>query len=391
MSVNEQTRVLPRKKAGTFLPFIIALLLPPVATHAAESDPSASDLALQPAHLIVSPWKQHIPVTKRQGVAGIERTAKGRLWVVYGRDVESPRNFQVLRCSEDDGKTWSEVKLMILPREGTRAMSANVWIDPQDRLWVFWGQASGLQDGRFGIFAVVCDDPDAAELKWSAPRRLGDGILLNKPTVLTNGEWLLTSSVWKADNSIKVYSSTDQGKTFELRGTANIEEAKTRGPDEPMIVERKDSSLWMMVRCQGLAETISQDGGRTWTPVKRIAIPHCTSRFFLRRLQSGALLLVKHGPMTEKVKREKLTAFISDDDGKTWQGGLMLDERDDVTYPDGVQAADGTIHTVYDHQRTPLGDVLMSTFTEEDVRAGKSVTDKVRLQVLIDHLPEPQN
>ncbi|WP_197442869.1 sialidase family protein [Lignipirellula cremea] len=389
--MNEQTRVLPRKKAGTFLPFIIALLLPPVATHAAESDPSASDLALQPAHLIVSPWKQHIPVTKRQGVAGIERTAKGRLWVVYGRDVESPRNFQVLRCSEDDGKTWSEVKLMILPREGTRAMSANVWIDPQDRLWVFWGQASGLQDGRFGIFAVVCDDPDAAELKWSAPRRLGDGILLNKPTVLTNGEWLLTSSVWKADNSIKVYSSTDQGKTFELRGTANIEEAKTRGPDEPMIVERKDSSLWMMVRCQGLAETISQDGGRTWTPVKRIAIPHCTSRFFLRRLQSGALLLVKHGPMTEKVKREKLTAFISDDDGKTWQGGLMLDERDDVTYPDGVQAADGTIHTVYDHQRTPLGDVLMSTFTEEDVRAGKSVTDKVRLQVLIDHLPEPQN
>ncbi|WP_145048289.1 sialidase family protein [Lignipirellula cremea] len=91
------------------------------------------------------------------------------------------------------------------------------------------------------------------------------------------------------------------------------------------------------------------------------------------------------------MKREKLTAFISDDDGKTWQGGLMLDERDDVTYPDGVQAADGTIHIVYDHQRTPLGDVLLSTFTEEDVRAGKSVTDKVRLQVLIDHLPEPQN
>ncbi|WP_197442875.1 sialidase family protein [Lignipirellula cremea] len=123
---------------------------------------------------------------------------------------------------------------------------------------------------------------------------------MNKPTVLTNGEWLLTSSVWKADNSIKVYSSTDQGKTFELHGTANIEEAKTRGPDEPMIVERRDSSLWMMVRCQGLAETISQDGGRTWTPVKRIAIPHCTSRFFLRRLQSGALLLVKHDPRRKK-------------------------------------------------------------------------------------------
>lgn len=366
---------------------LLTLLLAPLTgAFAAEAD-----IALQPAHVIVSPWKQHIPPTKRQGVPGIECTAKGRLWVVYGRDVESARNFQVLKCSDDDGKSWSDVKLMILPRAGTRAMSANVWIDPQGRLWVFWGQAAGLQDGRFGIFAVVCDDPDAAELTWSAPRRLGDGILLNKPTVLVNGDWLLTSSVWKADNSIKVYASADRGETFQLRGTANIEDAKSRGPDEPMIVERKDDSLWMMVRCHGMAETISQDGGRTWTPVQRIPIPHCTSRFFLRRLQSGALLLVKHGPMTEKTKRGKLMAFISDDDGKTWQGGLMLDEREDVTYPDGVQAADGTIRIVYDHQRTPLGEVLMATFTEDDIRAGKAVTDKVRLQMLIDHLPDAKN
>ncbi|NQV22772.1 MAG: exo-alpha-sialidase, partial [Rhodopirellula sp.] len=66
-------------------------------------------------------------------------------------------------------------------------------------------------------------------------------------------------------------------------------------------------------------------------------------------------------------------------------------EREDVTYPDGVQTDDGTIHIVYDHQRTPLGEVLMATFTEEDVRAGKPVTDKLRLRVLIDRLPEPQN
>jgi len=25
-----------------------------------------------------------------------------------------------------------------------------------------------------------------------------------------------------------------------------------------------------------------------------------------------------------------------DDDGKTWSGGLMIDEREDVTCPDGV-------------------------------------------------------
>ena len=357
------------------------------ALHAAEGDSLPADLALQPSHIVVSPWEQHLPATKRQGVAGIECTAKGRLWTVYGRDVESSRNFQIVRSSDDDGRSWSPVRLMILPRAGTRAMSASVWIDPQGRLWLFWGQSAGMQDGRFGVWAIVCDDPDAAAPRWSAPRRIGDGILLNKPTVLTNGDWLLTSSVWKADNSIKVYASVDQGKTFQLRGTANIEDARSRGPDEPMIVERKDGSLWMMVRCRGLAETISHDHGRTWTPVQHIAMQHPTSRFFLRRLQSGALLLVKHGRLNEKVKREKLMAFVSDDDGRTWQGGLMLDEREDVTYPDGVQAADGTIRIIYDHQRTPLGEVLMATFTEEDVRAGKPSGELVRLRVEVDRLP----
>jgi predicted neuraminidase len=210
--------------------------------------------------------------------------------------------------------------------------------------------------------------------------------MLNKPTVLSNGDWLLTSSVWKADNSIKVYASPDQGKTFQLRGTANIEDAATRGPDEPMIVERQDGSLWMMVRCRGLAETMSQDQGRTWTPVQHLALPHPTSRFFLRRLQSGGLLLVKHGPLDERTRREKLTAYISDDDGQTWQGGLMLDEREDVTYPDGVQAADGTIFIIYDYKRTPDGVVLMATFTEKDVRAGEPVTDKVRLRLEVARL-----
>ncbi len=368
---------------------LCALLLLAHGDHLmAEQGDASLDIALQPAHIIVAPWKQHIPATKRQGVAGIERTSKGRLWVVYGRDVESTRNFQVLRRSDDGGRSWSDVQLMILPREGTRAMSANVWIDPQGRLWLFWGQSAGQADGRFGIWTIVCDDPDAADLKWSSPRRLGDGILLNKPTVLANGDWLFTSSVWEADNSIKVYASSDQGATFALRGTANIDNPKSRGPDEPMIVERKDGSLWMMVRMQGIAETISRDGGKTWTPVARTPIQHCTSRFFLRRLQSGAILLVKHGPIKEHVRREKLMAFVSDDDGLTWKGGLMIDAREDVTYPDGVQAADGTIYLVYDHQRTPLGEVLMAKFREEDVRAAAE-SETTEFQIRIDRLPVP--
>ena len=348
--------------------------------HVAWAEEPDPDIALEPAHVIINPWRFHIPPTKRQGVPGIERTAKGRLWVIHGRDVESTRNYQVLIRSDSNGRRWSHPKLMILPREGVRAMSAAIWIDPTGRMWVFWGQSFGAQDGRYGIWAITADDPDAENLKWSSSRRLGDGIMLNKPTVLSNGDWLFTSSVWKADHSIKVYATTDQGKTFKLRGTANVLPPETRGPDEPMIVERKDGSLWMLVRRQGMAETVSHDGGKTWSTVKQSSLRHPTARFFLRRLKSGALLLVKHGPLDKRVGRTDLMAFVSDDDGQTWKGGLMLDDREKVTYPDGVQAPNGTIYIIYDHNRTPDGEVLMATFNEDDVRAGKPVSGKIRLR-----------
>ena len=37
--------------------------------------------------------------------------------------------------------------------------------------------------------------------------------------------------------------------------------------------------------------------------------------------------------------RNNLMAMLSEDDGKTWKGGLMLDTRDEIRYQDGAQAA----------------------------------------------------
>ena len=59
-----------------------------------------------------------------------------------------------------------------------------------------------------------------------------------------------------------------------------------------------------------------------------------------------AKLYYEHGPSMSRLVlgdpglRRHLTAFISTDDGRTWGGGLMLDERRGVSYPDGQQTAD---------------------------------------------------
>jgi len=62
---------------------------------------------------------------------------------------------------------------------------------------------------------------------------------------------------------------------------------------------------------------------------------------------------------------------------------LMLDERGGVSYPDGQQAADGTIYITYDFDRIGKRHILFSTFREEDVLAGKPVSGAVRLRQIV--------
>ena len=61
---------------------------------------------------------------------------------------------------------------------------------------------------------------------------------------------------------------------------------------------------------------------------------------------------------------------------------MLLDERVGVSYPDGVQDSQGTIRIIYDFERTKSKLILMSVFTENDVRVGKpSASTQLRVRV----------
>jgi hypothetical protein len=392
------------------------------------------DLALQPPQLLTEFGPDHVKASRgAQGVPGIERSSKGRLWAAWyagksPRGVESPFSYVVLATSGDDGETWTE-KLILQPRRFVHTYDPCLWIDPQRRLWFFWAQSAGLQDGRMGVWAMVTDEPDSENPRWSSPQRIANGVMLNKPTVLKNGDWLLCAGLWRdsplpnlaldghdlspyteemlehrlgEERGSNVYRSRDQGGTFERIGQVRIPDTR---PDEHMIVERRDGTLWMLVRnVKGIGQSVSRDGGRTWSsPTMYMETRTVASkRFFVRRLRSGALLMVRNN--APDARRSHLTAFVSDDDGVTWKGGLLLDERES-SYPDGVETADGVIYVIYDHQRYTLnragqrgvGSVVMATFREEDARAGRPVTGKARLRVVITQLRDeawarrPQN
>ncbi len=374
----------------------------PETTRSPKDDP-----ALQAPPIDTSPGSGYADETRCfQGIPSIECTKNGRLWAAWyaGGLGEGPLNYVVLATRADARRTWSGPKLVIDPPGQVRAFDQCLWIDPQGRLWLFWAQSYQRWDGRAGVWAILTDEPESENPAWSAPHRLCNGMMINKPTVLSTGEWLLPAAVWNfpPDAYVRrkkitpdpaythdlsdecgsnVICSTDRGVTWTFHGQARVPETHA---DEHMIVERRDGSLWMLVRTMyGIGEATSTDRGKTWRHKQSSAIDHIPdTRFFIRRLASGRLLLVKHNP-PEGVPRSHLTAYLSDDDGMTWHGGLLLDERDGVSYPDGAQAPDGTIYVVYDYHRHEEKQILTATITEEDIAQGACASDRARLRALV--------
>lgn len=356
-----------------------------LAAAPADSAPGTDDVARRAPPLNFAPGPEYADSVRMfQGIPGIERAANGRLWAVWygGGTGEDHYNYVMLATSGDDGKRWSGLKLVIDPdRDGPcRAFDPCLWHDPAGRLWLFWAERHLSTQ----LWAMVTEDSTSEKPKWSAPRPIAPGIMMNKPLVLASGSWLLPVANWKIDGSSGVVCSTDAGVTWSKLGQANVPDPADRNCDEHMIVQRGDGSLWMLVRTKyGIGQSTSTDGGKTWSEVKPGAIQHTVSRFFIRRLRSGKLLLVKHGAIDERTNRSRLSAFLSSDDGKTWQGGLMLDERNGVSYPDGVESPEGVVYLIYDFARTKEKQILMATFTEADVAAGKCISPAARLRVVV--------
>ncbi len=360
-------------------------------------DPRAADSALTAPVINTSPGPEYSDSLRLfQGIPGIERAANGRLWAVWygGGTGEEGENYVMVATSIDDGETWSPIRMVIDPPAPVRAFDPCLWRDPEGRLWLFWAQSFHHFDGRAGVWAIYTEDAESETPNWSTPRRLFNGVMMNKPLVLTGGEWLMPVCVWpwstrpdipEEEKRPNVFVSTDMGKTFALRGGPQVpgEPSEVR-PCEHMVIEKLDGSLWMLVRTTyGIGESFSDDRGFNWTVLRPCVIRHTASRFFIRRLASGKLLLVKHGPIDVQTDRSHLMAFLSSDDGESWHGGLMIDEREGVSYPDAVQADDGTIYLIYDYSRRGDKQILMARFTEDDVEGGKICTENSRLRLLV--------
>ena len=132
----------------------------------------------------------------------------------------------------------------------------------------------------------------------------------------------------------------------------------------------------------GIQLAWSYDGGETWTDTHanngRPFLSY-SNKSHIQRLDSGNLLFIV-GCSTSG--RENLTAFLSEDNGKTWPYSLSLDARDHFGdwfgcgYPEAanLQGKNGEIYVVWD-ARFSYTEIACAKFTEADIRAGRIVTE----------------
>jgi predicted neuraminidase len=144
--------------------------------------------------------------------------------------------------------------------------------------------------------------------------------------------------------------SDDGGKTWTnsapLIGAGNI---------QPSIVQRKDGSLYTLMRDNGpapkrLHQSESRDGGFTWSPVTDSQHPNPGAGTEIIKLKNGNWVLISND--TER-GRHSLAVEMSDNEGKSWKWKRHLEKdaeegpRGEYHYPSIIQAKDGTLHASY--------------------------------------------
>jgi predicted neuraminidase len=312
------------------------------------------------------------------GIPGVEVTPRGRLFVTCfsgGAKEPEPQNTIFMTVSDGLGHPFAQPTVIATPGDdGTRAFDPTLWRDPRGRLWLIFNRGN-KDTAQHSVHARLCADPDAAHPVWSAERRLDlptpYAFRMNKPTVLSTGEWLMPVThaltpihEWFA-GPVQVQGvaiSHDEGLTWTLHGAVEAPAWAL----ENMILEHRDGTLSMYIRTGSgvLWRSMSLDRGRSWSPGTPTDITNPGSRFFLGALPDGDWLLI-NSPLADR--RTGLVASLSSDEGRSWHGRLVLDERDEVSYPDAAFAADGTIYAVHDRDRAGVGEILLSAFRRADI------------------------
>lgn len=290
-------------------------------------------------------------------------------------ETDLPEDIDIVsRRSTDGGRTWSEPVTIIEGQGYGKGYGDPVLVQAADGT-VICGFVGGS-----GLWGSTLDKPQKSYIvrstdggqSWSEPVDVtsqiwgpdatnsecttshsaffgsGTGLLITKGRYA--GRIMIVSAVTTKDNRLDNYAfySDDNGQTWNISKCAYI------GGDEAKVVELNDGSILMSIRQRGnRGYNISTDGGQTWAKQQRwedICTNACDGDII--RYDENTLL---HS-VPNSMKRENVSVFVSNDEGKTWPYSKSICHYKSV-YSSLAVLPDGTIGAYI--EENPAGDCEM--------------------------------
>lgn len=310
-------------------------------------------------------------------------------------------------------RTWS-VRFTLADTPGYPDTNCCMFIDPRGRLWLLWPtilahtwesalmkyriSSDYLRDGppKWEVSEVMHVTPgpefEAAVADFA---RQAEAVLKQAAPAVREGasvglKWLASLRAQAADKLTRRLGWFTRAHPFVLDGRRLIVPLYSDGFDfslmnisddwgqtwrtstpligrgniQPSIVQRRDGSLYTLMRDNGpppkrLHQSESRDRGETWSVVTDTDLPNPGSGAEITSLRNGRWILISND--TES-GRSSLAVQISDDEGKTWKWKRHLERSPEVSgrdppkggasrfhYPSIIQAKDGTLHASYSY------------------------------------------
>lgn len=294
----------------------------------------------------------------------VVRQADGSLTLFFMPECEPSRFHRLCRrTSRDHGRTWSEPETLIdLPEDKGHwgGLEALAGADGEAHVWLIHDRGSGVlgesplgegEKAKIKMHGIILDiwhlKSTDKQTRWPMPRRIWEGYTgsFNSVMQMSSGRivlpfsWLTGRSWYNRGEGLDAFNyhgsftstvlcSDDQGATW-FQGTKDIkvwafEAAYAYGSCEPVVIERKDGSAWMLIRTQTgrFYESTSPDGA-TWSIATPTPILSSDSPAGLVRMLDGRMVLLWNQCLRYPYAyggRQVIHAAISHDDGKTWIG-----------------------------------------------------------------------
>jgi predicted neuraminidase len=336
------------------------LLLTWIAFLAAHQEASPSSPAIVKSEFIY----EHAPFPSAHASTIVE-TRGGFVAAWFGGTRERDPDVGIW-VSRHDGSQWStpvEVANGVQP-DGKRHPCWNpVLFQPSNGPLLLFYKVGPSPDAWWGLVRTSTDEGRT----WSSAIKLPDGILgpiRAKPIELSPGTLLAGSSTENDGWIVHMerysgdWSAASLASAAAWQKTGALNAAGEFGAIQPTILVHSPSSLQILCRTrqQVIAESWSQDGGRTWSPMKATTLPNPSAGIDTVHLTDGRFLLIYNPTATGRAK----LAIAASADGKDWKRAVVLeDSAGEYSYPAMIQARDGRVHVAYTWRRQRIKHVVI--------------------------------